>query len=89
MLASVDSARANASSPRGIARDAPGGEIGNGVPPGRVMAVMDSFKGESRSHQVLGRMDFSGCNSHLGTGSLHPVAIEAAVEATKPSERSV
>ena len=28
-------------------------------------------------------LDFSGCNSRPGTGSLHPVAIEAVVEATK------
>ena len=28
-------------------------------------------------------LDFSGCNSRPGTGSLHPVAIEAAAEATK------
>ena len=34
-------------------------------------------------------LDFSGCNSRPGTGSLHPVAIEAAAEATKPSELSV
>ena len=27
-------------------------------------------------------LDFSGCNSRPGTGSLHPVAIEAAAEAT-------
>src|SRR5271157_543223 len=32
-------------------------------------------------------LDFSGCNSRPGTGSLHPVAIEAA-EATKLSELS-
>src|SRR5207248_10508010 len=31
---------------------------------------------------------FSGCNSHPATGSLQPVAIGAAVEATKPSEPS-
>jgi hypothetical protein len=31
-------------------------------------------------------LDFSGCKSRPGTGSLHPVAIEAAVEATKLSE---
>src|SRR6267143_1820602 len=31
----------------------------------------------------------SGCNSRPGTGSLHPVAIEAAAEATKLSELSV
>jgi hypothetical protein len=31
-------------------------------------------------------LDFSGCNSRPGTGSLHPVAIEAAAEATKLSE---
>jgi hypothetical protein len=30
-------------------------------------------------------LDFSGCNSRPGTGSLHPVAIEAAAEATKLS----
>jgi hypothetical protein len=28
-------------------------------------------------------LDFSGCKSRPGTGSLHPVAIEAVVEATK------
>ena len=31
---------------------------------------------------------FSGCNTHLATGSLQPVAIGAAVEVTKPSEPS-
>jgi hypothetical protein len=34
-------------------------------------------------------LDFSGCNSRPGTGSLHPVAIEAAAEATKLSEPSM
>jgi hypothetical protein len=34
-------------------------------------------------------LDFSGCNSRPGTGSLHPVAIETAAEATKLSELSV
>ena len=34
-------------------------------------------------------LDFSGCNSRPGTGSLHPVAIEAAVEVTKLSEPSM
>jgi hypothetical protein len=34
-------------------------------------------------------LDFSGCKSRPGTGSLHPVAIEAAVEATKLSELSM
>jgi hypothetical protein len=34
-------------------------------------------------------VDFSGCNSRPGTGSLHPVAIEAAAEATKLSELSM
>jgi len=34
-------------------------------------------------------LDFSGCNSRPGTGSLQPVAIEAAAEATKLSEPSV
>jgi len=34
-------------------------------------------------------LDFSGCNSRPGTGSLHPVAIEAAAEVTKLSEPSV
>ena len=29
---------------------------------------------------------FSGCNSHLATGSLQPEAIGAAAEVTKPSE---
>jgi hypothetical protein len=35
------------------------------------------------------RWTFSGCNSRPGTGSLHPVAIEAAAEATKLSELSM
>jgi len=39
-----------------------------------------------RREKALG---FSGCNSRPGTGSLHPVAIEAAAEATKLSEPSV
>ena len=34
-------------------------------------------------------LDFSGCNSRPGTGSLHPVAIETIVEATKLSELSM
>jgi hypothetical protein len=34
-------------------------------------------------------LDFSGCNSRPGTGSLHPVAIEAAAVATKRSELSM
>jgi hypothetical protein len=34
-------------------------------------------------------LDFSGCKSRPGTGSLHPVAIEAAAEATKLSELSM
>ena len=34
-------------------------------------------------------LDFSGWNSRPGTGSLHPVAIEAAAEATKLSELSM
>jgi hypothetical protein len=36
-------------------------------------------------------LDFSGCNSRQGTGSLHPVevAIETAAEATKLSELSM
>jgi len=34
-------------------------------------------------------LDFSGCNSRPGTGSLHPVAIETATEATKLSELSM
>src|SRR5215472_19088285 len=38
---------------------------------------------------VQRRWDFSGCNSRPGTGSLHPVAIEAAAEATKSSELSM
>jgi hypothetical protein len=32
---------------------------------------------------------FSGCKSRPGTGSLHPVAIEAAVEVTKPLKPSI
>jgi hypothetical protein len=34
-------------------------------------------------------LDFSGCNSRPGTGSLHPVTIETAAEATKLSELSM
>src|SRR5262244_696398 len=34
-------------------------------------------------------LDFSGCNSRPGTGSLHPVAIETMSEATKLSELSM
>jgi hypothetical protein len=34
-------------------------------------------------------LDFTGCNSRPGTGSLHPVAIETAAEATKLSELSM
>jgi len=39
-----------------------------------------------RREKALG---FSGCNSRPGTGSLHPVAIETAAEATKLSELSM
>jgi hypothetical protein len=39
-----------------------------------------------RREKALG---FSGCNSRPGTGSLHPEAIEKAVEATKLSELSM
>jgi hypothetical protein len=34
-------------------------------------------------------LDFSGCKSRPGTGSLHPVAIETAAEATKLPELSM
>ena len=34
-------------------------------------------------------LDFRGCNSRPGTGSLHPVTIETAAEATKLSELSM
>ena len=34
-------------------------------------------------------LDFSDCKSRPGTGSLHPVAIETAAEATKLSELSM
>ena len=34
-------------------------------------------------------LDFSGCKPRPGTGSLHPVAIESAVEVTKLSELSM
>ena len=34
-------------------------------------------------------LDFSGCNSRPGTGSLHPVATETTAEVTKRSELSV
>jgi len=33
-------------------------------------------------------LDFSGCKSRPGIGSLHPVAIETAAEATNLSELS-
>ncbi len=39
-----------------------------------------------RREKALG---FSGCNSRPGTGSLHPVTIETAAEATKLSELSM
>ena len=55
-----------------------------------------SFKRNIRSRQIVGEivrrekaLDFSGCNSRPGTGSLHPVAIEAAAEVTKLSEPSM
>jgi len=32
---------------------------------------------------------YSGCKSRPGTGSLHPVAVEAAAEATKPLKPSM
>ena len=35
------------------------------------------------------RLVHSGCKSHPGTGSFHPVAIETAAEATKRSELSM
>jgi hypothetical protein len=38
---------------------------------------------------LLLQLSRNGCNSRPGTGSLHPVAIEAAAEATKLSELSV
>jgi len=34
-------------------------------------------------------LDFSECKSRPGTGSLHPVAIETIVEATKLAELSM
>ena len=46
------------------------------------MIVGEKVRGERAS-------GFCGCNSRPGTGSLHPVAIEAAAEATKLSELSV
>jgi hypothetical protein len=49
-------------------------------------AVMSSAGVTVRRGKAL---DFSGCNSRPGTGSLHPVAIEAAAEATKLSELSM
>jgi hypothetical protein len=47
----------------------------------------DSVVGEKVRREKA--LDFSGCNSRPGTGSLHPVAIEAAAEATKLSELSM
>ena len=48
--------------------------------------ILDAVGETVRREKAL---DFSGCNSRPGTGSLHPVAIEAAAEATKLSELSV
>jgi hypothetical protein len=51
---------------------------------------------KSKAQSIVGEkvrrekaLDFSGCNSRPGTGSLHPVAIETIVEATKLSELSM
>src|SRR5215467_15268713 len=47
---------------------------------------MDTVGEKVRREKAL---DFSGCKSRPGTGSLHPVAIEAAAKATKLSELSM
>jgi len=65
----------------------------NLFPAGR-LSVESAYHGESlavvadkvRREKAL---DFSGCNSRPGTGSLHPVGIETAAEATKLSELSM
>ena len=49
----------------------------------RVRAIVDETVRREKA------LDFSGCNSRPGTGSLHPVAIETAAEATKLSELSM
>src|ERR1700738_1838808 len=50
-------------------------------------SVPDALAGEKVRREKA--LDFSGCNSRPGTGSLHLVAIEAAAEATKLSEPSM
>jgi hypothetical protein len=47
-----------------------------------------SFKSPLRVRREKA-LDFSGCNSRPGTGSLHPVATETTAEVTKRSELSV
>jgi hypothetical protein len=57
-----------------------------------VRAALDINKSSGATGETVRRekaLDFSGCNSRPGTGSLHPAAIEAAVEATKLSEPSM
>jgi hypothetical protein len=53
-----------------------------GVPTGMTPSVADVTVRREKA------LDFSGCNSRPGTGSLHPT-IEAAAEATRLSELSV
>jgi hypothetical protein len=63
-----------------------------GVPQAQDAEVIIAFSNQQIAGVKVRRekaLDFSGCNSRPGTGSLQPVAIEAAAEATKLSEPSV
>ena len=61
--------------------------LGAGIGPGASQAMaLDIIGVTVRREKAL---DFSGCNCRPGTGSLHPVAIETAAEATKLSELSM
>jgi len=54
------------------------------IPQGRVLSVMGIFR-----CAVKRRWSTAGGKTRPGTGSLHPVTIGAAVEATKPPEPPV
>jgi hypothetical protein len=49
--------------------------------------IRASVVGETVRHEKA--LDFSGCDSRPRPGSLHPLAIETAAEATKLSELSM
>jgi hypothetical protein len=66
------------------------------LPAGNDVRSARIFCSESSGQRIVGdkvrrgkALDFSGCNSHPGTGSLHPVTIETAAEAAKRSELSM